>query len=350
MITRISKKPEIVFRFLKAPDSEAPAGQEVALRLSIHVPSKNMHLCSDVLLLDRSLWDDESVQRLEELTLKILKLVEAMEESERRAPPSTMEPIWDNESLEKLQELTVKIGKLQEAREECERRAPPLTMEQPIRRLSEAELQQKSVAYREWSRHTEIAEMALRRGVAEKQALEAQVRRLSLEQRSSACKEWQEQNTIIGDAFRDKCNEKILLEARMGSDCIPHLSLRAIFLRNQKADERSYILYRGAVWCSDRDLNAEQWQTLADRYLDQQDAELASALGESKPGSSRERIAPEVRRAVWIRDKGKCARCDSRERLEYDHIVPLSRGGSNTERNIELLCENCNRSKSDRVE
>jgi hypothetical protein len=217
---------------------------------------------------------------------------------------------WDNESITRLEELTVKLANLHEAREECERRAPPLTMEQPIRRLSEAELQQKSVAYREWRRQTEIAEQAFRRGVA----------------------------------------EMVPLNAQMGNNCILQLSLRVICLRNRKPDERSYVLYRGAVWCSDRDLNAEQWQTLADRYLDQQDAELASALGESKPGSSRERIAPEVRRAVWIRDKGKCARCDSRERLEYDHIVPLSRGGSNTERNIELLCENCNRSKSDRVE
>jgi 5-methylcytosine-specific restriction endonuclease McrA len=38
-------------------------------------------------------------------------------------------------------------------------------------------------------------------------------------------------------------------------------------------------------------------------------------------------------------------RCGSRERLEYDHIVPLAMGGGNSERNIELLCELCNRRK-----
>lgn len=36
--------------------------------------------------------------------------------------------------------------------------------------------------------------------------------------------------------------------------------------------------------------------------------------------------------------------------LEYDHIVPVSRGGSNTARNVELLCEVCNRSKGDRIQ
>jgi 5-methylcytosine-specific restriction endonuclease McrA len=63
----------------------------------------------------------------------------------------------------------------------------------------------------------------------------------------------------------------------------------------------------------------------------------------------RQRIPEKVRIEVWRRDGGKCARCGSRERLEYDHIVPISRGGSNTARNIELLCESCNRAKSNNI-
>jgi Holliday junction resolvasome RuvABC ATP-dependent DNA helicase subunit len=67
-------------------------------------------------------------------------------------------------------------------------------------------------------------------------------------------------------------------------------------------------------------------------------------------GPVRTPIPAEVRRAVWRRDQGKCTRCGSREKLEFDHIVPVSRGGSNTARNIELLCEPCNRSKSATIE
>lgn len=63
----------------------------------------------------------------------------------------------------------------------------------------------------------------------------------------------------------------------------------------------------------------------------------------------RPRIPENIRIEVWRRDGGKCARCGSRERLEYDHIVPISKGGSNTGRNIELLCEKCNRSKSNNI-
>ena len=64
----------------------------------------------------------------------------------------------------------------------------------------------------------------------------------------------------------------------------------------------------------------------------------------------RERIPEHVRIAVWRRDGGECVRCGSRENLEYDHIIPVSKGGSNTTRNIELLCERCNRGKRDRIE
>lgn len=69
-----------------------------------------------------------------------------------------------------------------------------------------------------------------------------------------------------------------------------------------------------------------------------------------QPSNHREKIPERVRIEVWRRDDGKCAKCGSRERLEYDHIVPVSRGGSNTARNIELLCEKCNRAKSNHIE
>jgi len=41
--------------------------------------------------------------------------------------------------------------------------------------------------------------------------------------------------------------------------------------------------------------------------------------------------------------------CESKEKLEYDHIIPISKGGSNTERNVQLLCEKCNREKSAKI-
>lgn len=66
----------------------------------------------------------------------------------------------------------------------------------------------------------------------------------------------------------------------------------------------------------------------------------------AQQNQDRRAISSSVRMEVWRRDGGKCVKCGSRENLEYDHIIPISKGGSNTARNIELLCEKCNRSKS----
>jgi hypothetical protein len=76
---------------------------------------------------------------------------------------------------------------------------------------------------------------------------------------------------------------------------------------------------------------------------------LNDPINESAFAPSRERIPDEVKIAVWRRDRGVCAKCGSRNNLEYDHIIPLSKGGSNTVRNIELLCQACNRIKSDKI-
>jgi len=61
------------------------------------------------------------------------------------------------------------------------------------------------------------------------------------------------------------------------------------------------------------------------------------------------RIPQDVKDAVWRRDEGKCVECGSNEDLEFDHIIPHSRGGANTYRNIQLLCEKCNRQKSAKI-
>ena len=66
---------------------------------------------------------------------------------------------------------------------------------------------------------------------------------------------------------------------------------------------------------------------------------------ERLPSARRERIPESVRLFVWQRDCGRCVKCESNERLEFDHIIPVAEGGSSTERNVQLLCERCNRTK-----
>jgi 5-methylcytosine-specific restriction endonuclease McrA len=64
---------------------------------------------------------------------------------------------------------------------------------------------------------------------------------------------------------------------------------------------------------------------------------------------NRSAIPIDIANAVWNRDGGKCVYCGAREKLEFDHIIPASKGGSSTYRNLQLLCENCNREKSDKI-
>lgn len=61
-------------------------------------------------------------------------------------------------------------------------------------------------------------------------------------------------------------------------------------------------------------------------------------------------IQKSVKMEVWRRDQGKCSECKSNKKLEYDHIITVSKGGSNTARNIQLLCEECNRRKSANID
>jgi len=42
----------------------------------------------------------------------------------------------------------------------------------------------------------------------------------------------------------------------------------------------------------------------------------------------------------------RCAYCNSEEDLTIDHIVPQSKGGSDTTENVVCCCKSCNQSKS----
>ena len=83
----------------------------------------------------------------------------------------------------------------------------------------------------------------------------------------------------------------------------------------------------------------EQKKRKVDRALER----ISQSAFES--ANERQSIPNDVKTIVWQRDKGHCVKCGSQKNIEYDHIIPLAKGGSNTARNIQLLCENCNRSK-----
>jgi hypothetical protein len=60
-------------------------------------------------------------------------------------------------------------------------------------------------------------------------------------------------------------------------------------------------------------------------------------------------IPQDVKTAVWQRDQGKCVQCGSNSYLEFDHIIPFSKGGASTAGNVQLLCRKCNLGKGNRI-
>ncbi len=60
-------------------------------------------------------------------------------------------------------------------------------------------------------------------------------------------------------------------------------------------------------------------------------------------------ISEAVKAEVWNRDNGQCTACAATENIEYDHIIPVSKGGIGLRDNIQLLCRSCNRKKRNKM-
>lgn len=55
------------------------------------------------------------------------------------------------------------------------------------------------------------------------------------------------------------------------------------------------------------------------------------------------------RHSVYRRDNHKCIYCGSPNNLTLDHVLPKSRGGKNTWKNLVACCFNCNTEKGDKT-
>jgi 5-methylcytosine-specific restriction endonuclease McrA len=125
------------------------------------------------------------------------------------------------------------------------------------------------------------------------------------------------------------------------SDCDPiHMG------KDFETHKKRYWLYKGKLYWENDNLDSDQLKLLLDDKLEKQKKKIERLkMKEGAIEIKREPIPEKVKIFVWNRDHGKCVKCGSQVNLEYDHIIPISKGGSNTARNIQLLCEECNRKK-----
>ncbi|EKX96095.1 ftsk gamma domain protein [Hoylesella saccharolytica F0055] len=123
---------------------------------------------------------------------------------------------------------------------------------------------------------------------------------------------------------------------------------RVLFYQEQKAKEEEWAR-RELIDAEKERIKQEILEKRRIREIKKQAMAELREEGIIEEARTREPIPQEVQDAVWRRDGGRCVKCGSQENLEFDHIIPFSKGGSNTIRNIQLLCEKCNRSKSNKI-
>jgi len=116
---------------------------------------------------------------------------------------------------------------------------------------------------------------------------------------------------------------------------------------------RSLWQYLDGFWWDDDGLGADDVKALVlqrKRRLEQKLQSARSLMRAEENGRpTRAPIPTELRRAVFERDGGRCVECGGAFDLQYDHILPVAHGGATTLQNLQLLCADCNRRKSDSI-
>jgi hypothetical protein len=115
-----------------------------------------------------------------------------------------------------------------------------------------------------------------------------------------------------------------------------------------KRDGRHWWWYLDRFWWDDEGLAARDVAAIVGhsdlerhRVADARARAREEILGLGAGAPRPEDVSPIVRFAVWCRDRGRCVDCRSANDLEYDQIIPFSRGGLRWIANVELRCSGC---------
>jgi 5-methylcytosine-specific restriction endonuclease McrA len=131
-------------------------------------------------------------------------------------------------------------------------------------------------------------------------------------------------------------------------------------IRDREADDpvalwrdgrRLLWVFHGSFYWEDEGLEGDDVKALVHQRerRSQQKLQTARSLmrAEEQGRPTRIPIPSDLRRAVFERDGGCCVECGSNFDLQYDHVLPVAHGGATTLENLQLLCADCNRRKSD---
>ena len=115
-----------------------------------------------------------------------------------------------------------------------------------------------------------------------------------------------------------------------------------------KREGRRWWWYLDRFWWDDEGLSPRDVAAIVlhsdlqqHRIADDRARARAEVLGLETTRPRHEDVSPIVRFAVWWRDRGRCVDCRSGDDLEYDQIIPFSKGGLRWIANVELRCAQC---------
>jgi 5-methylcytosine-specific restriction endonuclease McrA len=106
------------------------------------------------------------------------------------------------------------------------------------------------------------------------------------------------------------------------------------------------------LWCKDRAIIVESDE---DRILRSQNFEMGMPIViQLRNGFSRKmrREVPFSRKNIAIRDRSSCQYCSKllkTQEYTYDHVMPRSRGGVSSWKNMVIACIRCNTKKANRT-
>jgi 5-methylcytosine-specific restriction endonuclease McrA len=114
--------------------------------------------------------------------------------------------------------------------------------------------------------------------------------------------------------------------------------------------ERTYWRFADRWHTDDEGLaQADVHALLVTRAMRQEDrvnrARTIASQGRLPAPSPRGAVPDDVKMLVWNRDAGQCRGCGDTSELQFDHIIPVSRGGAAVPENLQILCGPCNRRK-----
>lgn len=181
----------------------------------------------------------------------------------------------------------------------------------------------------------------------------ARYRAENKEKCAAAARDWYERNRehckARKKAYREANGDEVRRKNR------EYKELNRDFVRQQDAayrqKNRQLIRERHKVW---RDANPERWAEICRKWK-QANRELVRAAGHrrrARLSESVENYTPEEWAALKAAVDYTCLMCGRQEpeiKLTVDHIVPVSKGGSNGIQNVQPLCRECNNIKHARL-